>query len=96
MDGSGLSPQNRITPHALVRILQYAKTKAWFKGFYNGLPEINGIHMKSGSIEGARSYTGYIKSSDGKEYTFAIIINNFSGSASSIVKKMWTLLDSMK
>ncbi|PWT96313.1 MAG: D-alanyl-D-alanine carboxypeptidase/D-alanyl-D-alanine-endopeptidase [Bacteroidetes bacterium] len=96
MDGSGLSPQNRITPRALVQILQYAKTRPWYNGFYNGLPEINGIHMKSGSIEGARSYTGYIKNNNGIEYTFAIIVNNFSGNASTVVRKMWVLLDTMK
>lgn len=52
--------------------------------------------MKSGSIGGARSYTGYIKSNNGSEYTFAFIVNNYDGSASETVRKMWRVLDVMK
>jgi D-alanyl-D-alanine carboxypeptidase/D-alanyl-D-alanine-endopeptidase (penicillin-binding protein 4) len=42
-DGSGLSPLNRVTTHAQVAILQYAKTKKWFPAFYDALPIYNGI-----------------------------------------------------
>lgn len=96
LDGSGLSPQNRVTAHALVTALQYAKTRSWYNSFYRALPEINGIKMKSGSIGGVRSYTGYIKNKSGKEYTFAFIVNNYSGSSAAIVNKMWKLLDLLK
>ncbi len=96
MDGSGLSPQNRVTPYALVRVMRFARTKPWFRYFYDALPEINGIKMKSGSIEGVRSYTGYIRSKSGKEYTFAIIVNNFDGSSGPLVKKIWRVLDILK
>ncbi|MEO7531592.1 MAG: D-alanyl-D-alanine carboxypeptidase/D-alanyl-D-alanine-endopeptidase, partial [Sediminibacterium sp.] len=30
LDGSGLSPQNRVTVDALVKVLQYAKSRPWF------------------------------------------------------------------
>ncbi len=96
MDGSGLSPQNRVTTDALVKVMQYARLRPWFNSFYRALPEINGITMKSGSINGARSYTGYIKSKTGTEYTFAIIINNYDGSSSETVRKMWRVLDLLK
>lgn len=96
MDGSGLSPQNRVTTDALVKAMIYAKSKSWFSSFYHALPEINGITMKSGSINGARSYTGYIKSKNGGDYTFAMIINNYDGNASEIVRKMWQVLDILK
>jgi serine-type D-Ala-D-Ala carboxypeptidase/endopeptidase (penicillin-binding protein 4) len=95
-DGSGLSPQNRVTTNALVTMMQYAKTRSWYNLFHHALPEINGIRMKSGSIGGVRSFTGYIRSKSGKEYTFAFIVNNYSGSSSSIVNKMWKVLDVMK
>ncbi|MEO8108485.1 MAG: D-alanyl-D-alanine carboxypeptidase/D-alanyl-D-alanine-endopeptidase [Ginsengibacter sp.] len=96
IDGSGLSPANRVTPASLVIVLQYAKKQKWFSSFYNALPEINGIKMKSGSISGVVSYTGYIKSKKGDEYTFSFIINNYDGSGSEVRKKMWKLLDVLK
>ena len=96
IDGSGLSPANRITTSTLVSVLQYAKKQDWFPSFYNALPEINGIKMKSGSIGGVVSYTGFIKSKKGIDYTFAFIINNFDGNADDVRKKMWALLDLLK
>ena len=96
IDGSGLSPANRVTAVALTMILQYAKKQTWFSSFYNALPEINGIKMKSGSIGGVLSYAGYIKNNTGEDYTFAFIINNFNGSGSALREKMWKLLDNLK
>jgi D-alanyl-D-alanine carboxypeptidase/D-alanyl-D-alanine-endopeptidase (penicillin-binding protein 4) len=96
MDGSGLSPQNRITTNALVTVMQFAKARPWFSSFYNSLPDYNGLKMKSGTIGGAKSFTGYVKSKSGEEYTFAIIINNYNGAASSIVTKMYKVLDVLK
>ncbi|HEV8081933.1 MAG TPA: D-alanyl-D-alanine carboxypeptidase/D-alanyl-D-alanine-endopeptidase [Chitinophagaceae bacterium] len=96
IDGSGLSPGNRITTASLVTVLEYAKKQKWFSSFYNALPEINGIKMKSGSIGGVVSYTGFIKSKAGDAYTFAFIINNYDGDANTIRKKMWRLLDVLK
>ncbi len=90
-DGSGLSPQNRITPEALVKVMQYAKGRPWFTAFNNALPEINGLRMKSGTIGGAKSFTGY-----SGEYIFAIIVNNYNGSAGDIQKKMWRVLHELK
>lgn len=91
IDGSGLSPENRVTSEALVKVMQYAKTRPWFNSFYDALPEINGIKMKSGTIGGVRSFTGYIGS-----YTFAVVINNYNGSPKEIVRKMYKLLDVLK
>ncbi|MBK8497023.1 MAG: D-alanyl-D-alanine carboxypeptidase/D-alanyl-D-alanine-endopeptidase [Chitinophagaceae bacterium] len=96
IDGSGLSPANRVTTHALVTVMQYAKKQNWFASFYNALPLQNGIKMKSGYIGGVRSYTGYIKSGSGTEYTFSFIINNFDGSPGAVREKMWKLLDILK
>ena len=91
IDGSGLSPANRVTPEALVRVMQYAKSRPWFNSFYNALPEINGIKMKSGFISGARSFTGYVGN-----YTFAIVINNYTGSSGEIAQKMYNILNLLK
>lgn len=96
IDGSGLSPANRVTTNALVTVMQYAKKQNWYNSFYNALPEMNGIKMKDGYISGVRSYTGYVKSKTGTEYTFSFIVNNFSGSAGSVREKMWKVLDILK
>lgn len=96
MDGSGLSPQNRVTADALVKALQYARTRDWYASFFNALPEYNGIKMKSGSIGGARAYAGYHVAKNGSAYTFAIIVNNFDGAPSDVIKKMFIVLDNLK
>ena len=96
LDGSGLSPANRVTTKALVTVLQYAKQQSWFASFYNALPQMNGIKMKDGYIGGVRSYTGFIQSKNGATYSFSFIINNFDGSAATVREKMWKVLDVLK
>jgi len=96
IDGSGLSPANRITTKTLVTVMEYARKQKWFPSFYDALPTINGLKMKSGSIGGVISYTGFIKSKKGDEYTFAFVINNYDGSGNEVRRKMWKLLDILK
>ena len=95
-DGSGLSPANRITASSLTTALLYAKKQPWFSSFYNALPVINNSKMKSGSIGGVLSYTGYVKSKTDDDYTFAFIIDNFNGDGSALREKMWKVLDILK
>jgi serine-type D-Ala-D-Ala carboxypeptidase/endopeptidase (penicillin-binding protein 4) len=95
-DGSGLSPQNRITTHAQVEILAFAKKQGWFGSFYRSLPEYNGMKMKSGTIKDVKGFCGYHKSKGGKEYIFSFLVNNYSGSSSTLVGKMYKVLDVLK
>ena len=95
-DGSGLSPLNRITTHAQVEVLKYAKTKDWFPYFYDALPEYNGMKMKSGTISDVKGFCGYQTAKDGKEYIFSFIVNNYNGSTSALVNKMYKVLDELK
>jgi serine-type D-Ala-D-Ala carboxypeptidase/endopeptidase (penicillin-binding protein 4) len=95
-DGSGLSPLNRVTTHAQVEILKYAKTKDWFSLFLKSLPEYNGITMKSGTISDVKGFCGYHKAKDGKEYIFSFLVNNYSGKSSQLVGKMYKVLDELK
>jgi len=95
-DGSGLSPLNRVTTHAQVEILKYAKTKDWFPYFLKSLPEYNGMTMKSGTIRDVKGFCGYHNSKDGKEYIFSFLVNNYSGKASLLVGKMYKVLDELK
>lgn len=96
LDGSGLSPQNRVTVDALVKVLQYAKSRPWFNYYYDALPVFNQMKLKSGTIGGAKSFAGYHTAKDGTAYTVAIIVNNYNGSAAEIVKKLFLILDELK
>ena len=96
VDGSGLSPLNRVTTHSQVEILKYAKTKDWFPYFFTSLPEYNGMKIKSGTIRGVKGFCGYHKAKNGKEYIFSFLVNNYNGSASSLVNKMYRVLDILK
>ncbi|HEY8396410.1 MAG TPA: D-alanyl-D-alanine carboxypeptidase/D-alanyl-D-alanine-endopeptidase [Flavihumibacter sp.] len=96
MDGSGLSPQNRVTAHALASALYWAQKQPWYNAFYQGLPVYNGMRIKSGSIGGARAYAGYHKAADGRTYVLAIMVNNYTGSGSAAVKKLYSVLDVLK
>jgi D-alanyl-D-alanine carboxypeptidase/D-alanyl-D-alanine-endopeptidase (penicillin-binding protein 4) len=95
-DGSGLSPLNRVTTHAQVEILKYAKTRDWFPSFYDALPEYNGMKMKSGTISDVKGFCGYHTAKDGKEYIFSFLVNNYSGRASQLVGKMYKVLEVLK
>ena len=96
LDGSGLSPSNRVTTHALVAVLQYAKQQSWFNGFYNSLPEYNGMKMKSGTIKDVKGFGGYHTSKEGVEYIFSFLVNNYNGATSILVQKMYKVLDELK
>lgn len=95
-DGSGLSPLNRVTTHAQVEILKYAKTKDWFPYFYDALPEYNGMKMKSGTINDVKGFCGYQTAKDGNEYIFSFLVNNYNGPSSGLVNKMYKVLDELK
>lgn len=96
VDGSGLSPLNRITPRAQATLLHYAYRQSWYPGFYHALPVYNGMKMKSGTIRGVKGFTGYHKAGNGTTYIFSFLVNNYNGSASALVQKMYQVLDVLK
>jgi serine-type D-Ala-D-Ala carboxypeptidase/endopeptidase (penicillin-binding protein 4) len=96
VDGSGLSPLNRVTTHAQVMVLKYARSQPWFSGYYFGFPEYNGMKMKSGTISDVKGFCGYQKSKDGDEYIFSFLVNNYSGASSQLIQKMYRVLDELK
>jgi D-alanyl-D-alanine carboxypeptidase/D-alanyl-D-alanine-endopeptidase (penicillin-binding protein 4) len=95
-DGSGLSPQNRVTTWALVRALLYARKQSWFERFYDALPVYNNMKLKSGTINCVRSFAGYYTAANGKQYVLAIIVNNYDDSMGSVTPKIFKLLDVLK
>ena len=95
-DGSGLSAGTRVTTAALIKALLYARSRPWFATFYNALPVVNNMHMKTGTISGVKAFSGYQTASNGKEYVFSIIVNNYDGSTESVIDKMFTVLNELK
>ncbi len=96
MDGSGLSPQNRVTTSAMNKIMQYAQKQNWYPAFYESLPTYNNMKMKSGTIGGVLGYTGVHTNKTGQSFTYTLLVNNYSGSASSMRQQMFKLLDVLK
>jgi D-alanyl-D-alanine carboxypeptidase/D-alanyl-D-alanine-endopeptidase (penicillin-binding protein 4) len=95
VDGSGLSPGDRVTTQTLARILKTVKIENWFPDYYESLPTYNGMKMKSGTINNGLSYAGY-QTKNGRELCFAIIVNNYSGSTTGMRQKMFRVLDELK
>ncbi|MBS1746640.1 MAG: D-alanyl-D-alanine carboxypeptidase/D-alanyl-D-alanine-endopeptidase [Bacteroidetes bacterium] len=95
-DGSGLSPQNRVTSFAEVNALLYAKKQSWFPAFYDALPVYNGMKIKSGTINSCKAYAGYYTAANGKKYVLSIIVNNYDVSQGSITSKLFKVLDALK
>lgn len=107
-DGSGLSRFNSFTPQLVVNILNFMKTKsAHFATFYHSLPSPgNGtltvfnkenfpdenLRAKSGSMTRVRCYAGYLTTISGRQLSFAIMLNNFSGTQSETGRKIEELL----
>lgn len=96
IDGSGLSPGNRITTRAMASVLVSASKEPWFKSYFDSFPVYNSMKMKSGSINDVMAYTGYQTSSTGTPLVFSIMINNYHGSSAALRQKMFRVLDVLK
>jgi len=93
-DGSGLSRQNLVTPHAVVQLLQYAATQPWGTEFRSTLPVagVDGslsdrfknliaqgrVFGKTGSLGGVKTLSGYASTDRGDQVAFSILSNNFN------------------
>ena len=94
IDGSGLSPGDRITTSAMANVLFQIQKENWFPDFYRALPEYNGMKIKSGTINDVSAFAGYHTDPSGNKYVIVININNYSGSG--INKKLFRVLDELK
>lgn len=68
VEGSGLSRQTRITPKAMLAVLDS------FRPYSALLREKNGIPLKSGSLSGVHCYAGYLGGGDSLD-PFVILLN---------------------
>jgi D-alanyl-D-alanine carboxypeptidase/D-alanyl-D-alanine-endopeptidase (penicillin-binding protein 4) len=96
IDGSGLSPGNRLTSYAMARVLYAVRQQSWYNTYHDCLPVIHRIRMKSGHINDVCSYAGYLSTGTGRPLIFSFIVNNYHGSTSQVQQKMFLLLDRLK
>ncbi|MEH6304463.1 D-alanyl-D-alanine carboxypeptidase/D-alanyl-D-alanine-endopeptidase [Olivibacter sp. CPCC 100613] len=95
-DGSGLSPENRVTTMTMAKILAFIRREPWFTAYYKSIPVYNGMKMKSGTIGGVLGYTGYQKAANGTELVFSLLVNNYEGTAYNMRQQMFKLLNVLK
>jgi D-alanyl-D-alanine carboxypeptidase/D-alanyl-D-alanine-endopeptidase (penicillin-binding protein 4) len=93
-DGSGLSRHNYVSPAALARVLDAIRADTAFGAFYDalpiagvdgtigsrmrGTPAAGNLHAKTGTIDKARSLSGYVTTADGELLIFSFLANNFT------------------
>jgi serine-type D-Ala-D-Ala carboxypeptidase/endopeptidase (penicillin-binding protein 4) len=101
VDGSGLSRRDVIAPEALTAILRRfadaSNQSPWMRAMpvagrdgtlasrMKGTPAEGNARAKSGSMSNIRSLAGYVTTADGEPLVFAIMANNFEGSAANVV-----------
>lgn len=111
VDGSGLSRANSFSAVFLCRLLAHIQNGELAEPFMKSLPLAGQsgtlrslckgancagkVKAKSGTMNRVRAYAGYIQGGSGVWYPFAIMVNNFEGSSSSVRSRISSLLDAI-
>jgi serine-type D-Ala-D-Ala carboxypeptidase/endopeptidase (penicillin-binding protein 4) len=91
-DGSGLSRQNLVTPHAIVKLLSFASKQPWGQAYMDSFPVggvdgslldrfkdaamLGRVKAKTGSLTHVNSLSGYLTTVKGERVVFSILVNN--------------------
>lgn len=108
VDGSGLSPQSRVSPyflasllgksyrsdpdHTLMMTLPIAGREGSVTSFLKKTALEGGARLKSGTVRHAIGYAGYVITPNGKVYSVAIFVNNYTAPTSVIRKGISQML----
>ena len=93
-DGSGLSRHDYVSPRTIVTVLDAMRRSPDFRVFYDGLPiagvdgtirnrmkgtpAAGNLHAKTGTLDKARSLSGYVTTADGRLLLFSALANNYT------------------
>jgi len=93
-DGSGLSRHDYVTPRAIIRVLDVMRRSPHFDLFreslpiagvdgtirnrMRGTPAAGNVRAKTGTLDKARSLSGYVTTADGRLVMFSMLANNFT------------------
>ena len=98
-DGSGLSPENRVSAKALIQLLDFMARSSLWEDFWSTLPEAGvrrelgrmggspasgNLRAKTGTMDGVSALSGMVRTRSGERVIFSIISN---GVASEIRAK---------
>jgi D-alanyl-D-alanine carboxypeptidase/D-alanyl-D-alanine-endopeptidase (penicillin-binding protein 4) len=103
-DGSGLSRSNLVTTRQMATILYKISKMSWFAEFDASLPVAgkegsmtslckgtcaeNNLRAKTGYINRARGYAGYVKTKGGRLVAFSLLANNYTCTPTEMKKKL--------
>ena len=92
-DGSGLSRHDYVSPRTLIHVLDAIRQQPDFRLFYDalpvagvdgtirnrmkGTPAAGNLHAKTGTLDKARSLSGYVTTADGRMLLFSVLCNNY-------------------
>ena len=92
-DGSGLSRYDYVAPRTIIHVLDAMRRSEQFRVFYDALPiaGVDGtirnrmkgtpaegnVHAKTGTLDKARSLSGYVTTADGRMLLFSALCNNY-------------------
>ena len=84
IEGSGLSSKNRVSPEAMILVLEK------FKQYIELMPVKHGVKMKSGTLSksGVFCYAGYF-TKKGKINPFIILLNQHKNRRDQILKLLY-------
>jgi len=90
LDGSGLSPLNRVSAGTVIQLLDYMADSEMWEAYWSTLPEAGrqdglrrmyqttaagNLRAKTGTISGVSALSGYVTTRDDERLAFAIISN---------------------
>lgn len=101
-DGSGLSPQDEVTPRAMTTLLRYVAEQPWGAEFRQTLPVggIDGtlsdrftraplrghVFAKTGTLDEVNTLSGYVTAASGRTLVFSVLCNGHVPNVKGITK----------